>query len=95
MQLLRSALTAFLLAEHFRWTEAVVIAFAMSLMRLGIVISHKALMGQLGSLPTRDLLEMHLAHPSHHVKMGLHEILPALSWMDIFFLNVEGLTNGQ
>ena len=45
VQLLGSAQSAFLLNKHFRGTEAVVIAFPMSLMRLGIVISHKALMG--------------------------------------------------
>src|SRR5215472_5692833 len=39
----------------------------MSPVRLSVVIGHKALMRQLGSLPTRDLLEMHLTHPSHHI----------------------------
>ena len=36
-------------------------------MWLRIVIGHKPLMGQLCSLPTRDLLKMHLTHAPHHV----------------------------
>ncbi|SRR6266566_6829493 len=95
MQLFRGTQFAGLLTKHLRRTETVVIAFAMSLMRLGMVIGHKALMGQLCSLPTRHLFEMHLTHAPHHIKMGLDKILPALTGMDIFLLNVEGLTNGQ
>jgi len=56
MQLFRGTQFAGLLTKHFRRTEAIVIAFPMSPMRLGIVIGHKALMGQLRSLPTRHLL---------------------------------------
>src|SRR5260370_1769445 len=64
-------------------------------MWLRSVIGHKPLMGQLCSLPTRDLLKMHLTHAPHHVEVRLNKILPALTCMDIFLLNVEGLTNGQ
>ncbi|HEY6410226.1 MAG TPA: hypothetical protein VIY29_22450 [Ktedonobacteraceae bacterium] len=60
-----------------------------------IVISHKSLVSQLGTLPTGHLLEMDLTHPSHHVEVGLNQIFPALARMDIFLLNVEGLTNSQ
>src|SRR6266567_5140290 len=95
VQLLGSAQSAFLLTKHFRGTEAVVIAFAMSPMRLSIIIGHKALMSQLRSLPTRHLLEMHLAHAPHHVKMGLDKILPALTCMDIFLLDLQCLANGK
>src|SRR5215471_7352650 len=95
MQLFRGTQSAFLLTKHFCRTETVVLAFAMRPMRLSIVIGHKALMGQLSSLPARHLLEMYLTHAPHHVKMGLDKILPALTCMDVFLLNVEGFTNGQ
>ncbi len=51
---------------------------------LRIVVGHKALMGELGPFPTGHLLEMHLTHASHHVKMGLDQVFPALTGMDIF-----------
>ncbi len=38
---------------------------------------------------------MHLAHPSHHVKVSFYKIFPALTRMDIFLLDVEGLTDGE
>src|SRR5438105_2770625 len=95
VQLLVGAQSTGLLTQHLRRTEAVVIALAMGPMRLGIVVGDKPLMGQLRSLPTRHLLEMHLAQAPHHVKMGLNQILPALTCMDIFLLDVEGFTNGK
>jgi hypothetical protein len=39
----------------------------MSPMGLSIVISHKPFMSELRSLPACHLLEMHLAHSSHHI----------------------------
>ncbi len=53
VQLFRSAQSSRLLAEHFRRTEAVVVAEAQRLMGLGIVIGHEPLMRQFCSLPTR------------------------------------------
>src|SRR5947209_1010117 len=95
VQLFRSAQFTGLQAEHFSRAQAVIIALAMCPMRLGIIIGHKALMCQLGSLPTRDLLEMHLAHPSHHFKVSFYQIFPALTRMDIFLLDIERLTNSE
>src|SRR2546421_9307011 len=95
VQLLRSAQFTGLQAEHFSRAQAVIIALAMSPMRLGIVIGHKALMSQLCSLPTGHLLEMDLTHAPHHLKMRLNKILPALTCMDILLLDFQGLTNGK
>jgi hypothetical protein len=47
------------------------------------------------SLPTTHLIEMHLTHAPHHVKMRLDKIFPALTCMDIFLLDFQGLTNGK
>jgi hypothetical protein len=38
---------------------------------------------------------MHLTHASHHVKMGLDEIFPALARMNIFLFDVQHFTNGE
>ena len=95
MQLLRSPQFAGFLTKHFRRTEAVVIALTIGPMRLGVVVGHKALMRQPGSLPTGDLLEMHLANAPHHAEVSFDQILPALTRMDIFLLDVEGLADGE
>ncbi len=55
----------------------------LSKVRLRIVAGHKAFMGELGSLPTRYLLEVHLTHALHHAKMRLNEIFPALTTVNI------------
>lgn len=72
-----------------------IVPFAVRPMRLGIVIGHKALMGELRSLPTRHLLEMHLTHAAHHIKVSLDEVFPALTSVNILLLDVEGFTNRE
>jgi hypothetical protein len=72
-----------------------IVPLAVRPVRLGIVFGDKALMGKLRPLPTHYLLEMHLSHAPHHVEMGFDEIFPALTGMDIFFLDVESFTNGE
>src|SRR5262249_1075852 len=38
---------------------------------------------------------MHLAHPSHHIKVSFYQIFPALARMYVFLPDVKGLTDGE
>ena len=58
-----------------------------------VVILDKTPMGLFRPLPTRDLLEMIITHPSHDREVTFDQIFPALLFVNPLFLNLERVIN--